>query len=67
MDFVNKENGVLVEPNNIELLTNTMQYMRDNRSQYCNQTIAKQAKQRFSTFHIASQLSEHLQSVSEVK
>ncbi len=67
VDFVNKENGILVEPNNIELLANTMQYMRDNRAQYCRQTIAKLTKQRFSTVHIASQLSKHLQSVSEVK
>jgi glycosyltransferase involved in cell wall biosynthesis len=55
-DFVKDFNGILIEPENTEELTNAMCHMIENGSKYQPETIVKYVNKNFSSEAIASQL-----------
>ncbi|MDE7324446.1 MAG: glycosyltransferase [Lachnospiraceae bacterium] len=57
-DFVKDFNGVLIEPENVDALTEAMQYMARNRAYYEPQRIVDFVKERFSGQAVAAQLTE---------
>jgi glycosyltransferase involved in cell wall biosynthesis len=55
-DFIKDFNGILIEPENTEELTNAMCYIIQNGSKYQPETIVKYVNKNFSSVAIASQL-----------
>lgn len=55
-EIVNKDNGILVEPRNLQSLVNAIQYMLDNFSQYSSAKIATYAREKFSFEAVGKEL-----------
>jgi len=57
-EIINKETGVLVPPKNIEVLTDTIDYMLDHYQDYSSEKISKYAKKNFSYEVVGKKIDE---------
>ncbi|WP_440054179.1 glycosyltransferase [Pseudoalteromonas sp. T1lg65] len=64
IDFVNQKNGMLIEPNNADVLYQAMQTMCNKREEFDSESIASSIKTRFSTQAIVTQLDAQLAQIS---
>lgn len=55
-DFVNDSNGILIEKDNLDQLTNAMKYMLTNAKKYNHEQISKHIAEKFSAETIAKKI-----------